>query len=447
MDNFFRNWFKREDTQAGVPNVPKSTADAGATGARYAKNVVHVGGMGALTIAAWHRAVELRAKTMGQLLFEYQRWDKAGACFTPMMYGEGRHLNWLLKKRPNPLMTATVMMQQAEIDIMTRGNALIYIERDEYGTPRYLWLAMLGGYDPENNTYSLTYATDKGVRFLANEPAANVIHVPNTFRNYGGYLGIPTLTYAANVLALNATLDNQALENAAKGGRMKLMLQQDKTPQSFGVLAGGIVDKKQMKQYALELEREVYDQDVIAVHGATGVTNVQMNAQQLQLFEQRSFEVSEIARITGVPKALLMDDSNSSYKTPEAATEEFMLRTIQPKMQEWEDELDSKLLTEEDFGKRRIYVGGELLRRLDIKGQAEADKLHLETGVKTVNELRRDHNLPRVDAGDVSYVSTNLAEVGSEKLRGGEGLQDSGSATAYGTPDDKGGDGAEGGEG
>jgi hypothetical protein len=57
------------------------------------------------------------------------------------------------------------------------------------------------------------------------------------------------------------------------------------------------------------------------------------------------------------------------------------------------------------------------LRRLDAKGQAEIDKLHLESGWSP-NEIRSQYDLPSIENGDAHYVSTNLAEVGSEKLRG-----------------------------
>ena len=429
MDNFFRNWFGSRRESISTPQVPSSTA----TGGTYDANVVHVQSPNAaLTIAAWHRAVELRAKTMGQLVIEYQRWSASGRCYETAMYGDDRRINYLLQKRPNPLMTATVLMQQAEINIITKGNALIYIQRDTYGVPVYFWLAMLGGYNPETDTYALTYQTDRGVRALFDVPSSDVLHIPNTFRDYGGYTGIPTLTYAAQALNLAATQDGEAMANAAKGGKMKLLLQQDKGPQSFGVMAGGLVNKKELKRYADELNDDIYQKDVIALHGITGVTPISMSSTELQLLQSRQFQVAEIARLTGVPKALLMDDSQSSYKTPEAATEEFMLRTIQPKMQEWEDELDSKLLGWEDFGKRRFCVKGDMLRRLDLKGQAETDKLQLETGVKTVNELRYDHNLPRVEDGDLSYISTNLARVGSEKLEGTSNTTSNGAGAGEG---------------
>ena len=167
------------------------------------------------------------------------------------------------------------------------------------------------------------------------------------------------------------------------------------------------------------LKQDDLDQgdDVISVNNVLQASVISQNAEQMQLIEQRGFSVAEIARLMGVPKPLLMDDSNSSYKTPEAALQSFMTYTIQPAIGLWEDELNAKLLNEWDFGKRRIHLCERNLRRLDPTAQANLDKLHLETGVCSVNELRAAHDMPTIEGGDAHYVSTNLAEVGSEKLR------------------------------
>jgi hypothetical protein len=40
-----------------------------------------------------------------------------------------------------------------------------------------------------------------------------------------------------------------------------------------------------------------------------------------------------------------------------------------------------------------------------------------------VNEIRQQYDRPAVEGGDTIYVSTNLAELGSEKLRSGQPTQ------------------------
>ena len=418
MDNFFR-YFKRE---AAIPDslTPDKAAEEQPPqpkGGNYGKKIVNVRGQkAALSIAAFHRALEIRATTMGQLVIEFQRRNANGGNFVPFLYGDAQRFNWLLQVRPNPLMSATVLMQQAEIERVMRGNAYIYIERNGVdGAVQALWLAQCGGYDQLTDTYSLTYNVPGGVQTVAAAPSADVIHIPNTFRHPGGMHGIPTLVYAERTLSIAATNDVETLNNASKGGKMKILLQEDKE-KGFGV--GGRAKASEIRKAARTLQDDL-DQgdDVISVNNVLQASVISQNAEQMQLIEQRGFSVAEIARLMGVPKPLLMDDSNSSYKTPEAALQSFMTYTIQPAIGLWEDELNAKLLNEWDFGKRRIHLCERNLRRLDPTAQANLDKLHLETGVCSVNELRAAHDMPTIEGGDAHYVSTNLAEVGSEKLR------------------------------
>ena len=433
MDNFFR-YFKRE---AAVPDclTPDKAAEEQPPqpkGGKYGKKIVNVRGQkAALSIAAFHRALEIRATTMGQLVIEFQRRNANGGNFVPFLYGDAQRFNWLLQVRPNPLMSATVLMQQAEIERVMRGNAYIYIERNGVeGAVQALWLAQFGGYDQLTDTYSLTYNVPGGVRTVAAAPSADVIHIPNTFRHPGGLQGIPTLVYAERTLSIAATNDVETLNNASKGGKMKILLQEDKE-KGFGV--GGRAKASEIRKAARTLQDDL-DQgdDVISVNNVLQASVISQNAEQMQLIEQRGFSVAEIARLMGVPKPLLMDDSNSSYKTPEAALQSFMTYTIQPAIGLWEDELNAKLLTIDDFGKRRIHLCERNLRRLDPSAQAALDKLHLETGVCSVNELRAAHDMPTVEGGDAHYVSTNLAEVGSEKLRAATSVNSQNNSATYG---------------
>jgi hypothetical protein len=115
-----------------------------------------------------------------------------------------------------------------------------------------------------------------------------------------------------------------------------------------------------------------------------------------------------------------MLDTNSHYTTYTNATLEYLQRTVQPDITEMEQEMNRKLLTRDDFGKRRIHMCEQPLLRLDKEAQAKVDQLQLQTGAATVNEIRAQYDRPAVEGGDIIYVSTNLAELGSPKLSGAQ---------------------------
>lgn len=405
---------KKEEAKNGAA----SDGD-GRISSSYGENVVVVSNQElALRVATFHRCVSLRANTMAQLTCQYQRLNRDGGNFIQDNYGKAGEINYLLQRRPNPMMTAFEMWRQTELETIFRGNAFILVDRDEDGWPRAFWLAGCAGYNQVDDTYTLTWNEPGGV-MSGVFSSADVIHIANTFRPYGGLMGIPLLQFARDTLSLNATLAKESLESAGKGGKVKLILQQEKQG-SFG-LNGGLVKKQQIVKYAQEVEDAIYSHDVIGLHGITNVSPISMNANEMQLFEQRQFGVPEICRLLDVPRSLAMDGSNSSYKTPEADRLDFLMNCIQPKRRLIEDELNSKLLNRYDFGKRRIHLCELPLMMFDKKGQAQIDKMNLETGSMTVNEIRKQYDMPAVPDGDKVYISTNLAELGSDKLRGNSG--------------------------
>ena len=420
MDNFFKFWGRREVQQA-TPGVPKTTdpndeSNQQPKGANWESNVVRPYGRQSLLIPAWFRGVSLIMQTMGQMVVQYQRMNGEGGNFIEDRYGKNGYLNWLLQRRPNPLMTASQMQEQIEFRKIYYGNAYVYIERGSDGYPVNLWLCTGGSYDCLTNTYTITYNDLRGPGHIRTVRADEVLHFKNVFMTDDYYMGLSTIDYAFKALTMAATADEQALQDLAKGGRHKILIQEQKQP-SMGTQR---VNPKEFRKTAKKFGEDWQANDAVILDNVADAKIISQTAQQLQLLEQRSFELGDLARILGVPRILMMEDAGSNYKMPEHATQEFMLRTIQPRIREHEDELNSKLLNAYDFGKRRIHVCELPLRRLDAKQQAELDKMHLEAGW-SVNELRAQYDLPNIPDGDAHYVSTNLAEVGSDKLRSNGG--------------------------
>ena len=423
MDNFFVKMFKKREVTATPPvsltTDPKAASNLPSenTGS-YEEKVVRVTNpQASLTVSAVYRAVELKAKTLGSMEMQYQRKDSEGGNFVPSMWGEGRTLNWLMQKRANPIMTGCELFQQMSINRELLGNAFVYIERDSMGTPFNLWLAWCGGYDYMNNTYTLTYNTDHGMRSRFQAPAEDVIHWRNTYRHTDGYMGIPTHVFAIQTLSQIATQKQLALETAAKGGRMKLLIGEEQPANGSGTLAFGMFNKESMQKYADEINERIYQKDVVALRGLSSIQNISLTASDMQMFEMLGVSLDDCARYYGTPRPLLMLDTNSHYNDYTNATMEYLQRTIAPLARELEDLFEAKFLTAADFGKRRFHMCELPLLRMDLEKQAKVDQLHLQMGW-TVNEIRNQYDMPAIEKGDIPYVSTNLAELGSEKLSG-----------------------------
>ena len=414
MDNIFANLFRykqREATPTPTPAVPSSTTDEGSKvrGGSFESRIVYARSPEvALTVSAVYRATELRAKTIGQMPIQYRRKDTEKGNFTPWMQGLGKRMNYLLQEEPNPTMSASSLWEQVTIQRMQRGNGFVYIERDVFGDPVHLWYAICGGYNMMNGTYIITYLSDRGIVERIQVPRENVLHFPNTFRYMNGFWGIPTIQFAAETLSLIKTQKNQALETAAQGGRVKLLIGEEKPSTTQGTLAFGLMNKGEMNAYAKEVNDKIYEQDVVALRGLDKVQNISMSAQDMQLLEQLNLGLDDVARFWATPRPLLMLDTNSHYNDYQNATMEYLSRTISPDANDMQKEIARKLLGAKFYGLRDIHMCEKPLLAMDLERQAKVDQLNLQTGAKTINEIRAEHDMPAVENGDEPLASANL---------------------------------------
>ena len=388
---------------------PKDPSNQPTAGGSFEERIIRVSRPElALTISAVYRAVELRAKTEAQFAIQYQKMNKEGGNFVPDMYGPGRNLNYLLQMQPNPISTASSLIEQVVIRRLLQGNAFVYILRDKWGDPEELWLAECGGYNEIAGTYTLTYLDDHGVRLKVDAPRMDVLHFPNTFRYYDGFWGRSTLQYAADTMSLVKTESNQALETAAKGGRIKGIISEKQPTQGQGTLAFGLLNPEQVNNTAKEMQRKFYSgEDIVSMHGLESFQNLSLSAQDMQMMEMLSMNLDDVARFYATPRPLLMMDTNSHYTTYTNATMEYLSRTIAPDGAEMEAECFRKLLSIYDYGQHRFHLCEQPLLRMDKETQAKIDQYHLQNGW-TFNEVRAEHDMPSVEGGDEPMGSANL---------------------------------------
>ena len=404
-----------------ISGVPDSTMPKGGnvTGGSYQERIVYARDpLTALSVSAVYRAVELRAKTIGVMPVQYRKKDFEKDNFKVDMRGLGRRINYLLQQEPNPIMSASSMWELVTINRLMTGNGFVYIERDEFGFPLHLWLVKAGAYNiVEGNYANIVYLSDHGYVTLTNVPATDVLHFPNTYRWQNGVWGISTLQFALETLTLNKTLRAQALETAGKGGRVKLILSEGGESGGVAPIANGRFDHDQVKEMAKQVNKEIYEQDVIAIQNLTHVDQISMTQQEMQAVEQSGLTLDDVARFWATPRPLLMLDTNSHYNDYQNATMEYHTRTIMPDAKDMEKEIFRKLIGFDGYGVRDIHVCEKPLLAMDPERKAKFYESMLRTGTMTVNEIRAEEDMPSVKDGDIVYVLTNLAELGSAKLR------------------------------
>ena len=421
--NWFNNLFtptgtipirQREATQTpGVPITtdPKAPSNQSSVkGGSFAERIVYVNNPhAALSVSPVYRALQLNMDTMGIMPVQYRKKDSERGNFVVDMRGLGKRINYLLQVEPNPIMNAQDMWKLVTYQQKMRGNGFVYIERDEFGFPLRLWLCRMGEYNLMTGHYNfIQYLSDNGFVEQYNVSRDNVMHFPNTYRYDNGFWGMPTLEFAKGELSLIKTNKEQALETAAKGGRVKGFISEEKPTQGQGTLAFGMFNKDASEEYAKEVNDKVYRQDINVLRGMEKFTSVSMTAQDMQMIEQLNLSYDDVARYFGVPRPLLMLDTNSHYNDYQNATMEFHTRTILPEKADREKEIFRKLIGFKEYGYRDIHICEKPLLAMDPERQAKVDLLNLQTGASTINEIRAEHDRPSVENGDEPMASANL---------------------------------------
>jgi len=397
---------------SGVPGVPSSTMEQKTvTGGDFAERIAYVRGPEqALVVASVYRAVNLRADTMSVMPVQYRKKDFEKGNYYIDMRGLGKRINYMLQEEANPIMTASDLWKLVEINRQFYGNAFAYIERDEFDFPLHLWLVKSGGYNVNTGRFvGITFLTDHGYVTMPDVPREDLLHFPNTFRYQNGVWGIPTLQYAIETLSLNRTLRQQSLETAAKGGRVKGFISEEKAPNFQGTQAAGKFAKDQADAYAQEIQQKLYTgHDILAIQGLDKFTNIQMTSAEMQMFEQMGATNDDVARFFGVPRPLLMLDTNSHYNDYQNATMEFHTRTILPQKAGNEKEIFRKLIGYKDYGVRDIHICEDPLMVMDPERRAKVALMKLQASIATPNEIRAEFDMPTIENGDEPMASANL---------------------------------------
>jgi hypothetical protein len=115
-----------------------------------------------------------------------------------------------------------------------------------------------------------------------------------------------------------------------------------------------------------------------------------------------------VARYWGVPRPLLMLDTNSHYNDYQNATMEFHTRTILPQKTGNEKEIARKLIGFKDYGTRRIHICEDPLMVMDPERRAKVALMKLQASIATPNEIRAEFDMPTVEDGDTPMASANL---------------------------------------
>lgn len=321
----------------------------------------------------------------------------------------------VLKRKPNVFMSASTFRTLMEYRRNHYGNAYAYLDRKGNGDLR--------GVFPLDPSYVKVWIDDADV-FKGEAVLFYEYTHPKTHKVYR--------IHAEDMLHLKGGLSENGIVGVCVRETLAKNLEGSKASQSYmnelykrGLTANAIIkytgDFDSAKKKALVEELKSFSGDVdgeriIPIPLGMDLVPIDLKLTDSQFYELKKFTSLQIAAAFGVKPNHLNNYDKSSYANSEMQNLTFYVDTLLYILTQWEEELDKKLLTDEQLaeGWGFEFNIAKILRG-DLKTQAEALTKFVQGSVVMVNEARTKAGYPEIPGGDVLLVNgtyVKLEDVG-----------------------------------
>ena len=148
---------------------------------------------------------------------------------------------------------------------------------------------------------------------------------------------------------------------------------------------------------------------MVILEGGVTATNFSASKVDAQLLDVERITRNRVATVYNLPPHLLGDYTDTSFSTAEQQMQEFLQLTITPIVEQWEEELNRKMLSPEDFAAGyRFRFDTNSLARADMATTANRNQMAIRGGWRKPNEVRASENLPPDPYGDQLMASRDL---------------------------------------
>lgn len=310
--------------------------------------------------------------------------------------GNDNPLARLLHFRPNNFMTALEFREAMTMQLCAYGNAYAHVERNGVGDVISMLPLMSANMDVRlsDNGKNVIYRYRRDSEYVDFRPK-EIFHLKGF--GFNGLVGLSPLAFSAKSAGVAIAMEDNQREFFANGAKSPQILMTDgkvltkeqrgQLEENFKEIAGGPVRKR---LWILE----------------SGFTTqpIGISPQDAQMLEARKFQVAELARFYGVPPHLVGDvEKTTSWGSGiEQQNLGFLQYTLKPYLDRWEYSIERWLVKESDQGRLHAEHNLDGLLRGDSASRAAFMQIMVNTGIRTVNEVRRLDNLPPLPGGDVA---------------------------------------------
>jgi HK97 family phage portal protein len=347
----------------------------------------------ALQISAVWAAVQLKSTILASLDIKFYE-------MTP----EGRRdltdypLAQLFNGKINRYQNRVEFFETVGLNLYLSGNAFVHVKRFQ-GEISALIPLMTGQVSVEllpNGDMVYTYNNGQATTVFAEESIWHIKLMGN------GVYGLSPLEYAANSIGIALAGEKWASNLISNGGKPTGVLTYDElltdeqrtlVRQRFNGLAEGTEDSLMVLEAGMKYQQ------------------VSLSPQDVQLLNNRRFQIEDLARFFNVPSVLINDTSGSTVWGSGIGQiiNGWYKLSFRPELERFETSILNRLIKKEDRDRISVEFNFDELLRTDFETRVKAGAQAVNAGLMTRNEWRKSEWLPAKEGGDDLTLQVNLA--------------------------------------
>lgn len=337
-------------------------------------------------------AVSLLSNTMGSLPIKlYKNYE--------IVKPEENDLARMIEYNPNSYMTMLQWVRCMETLKNTKGNSYAIKEYDYMRQPIKMHILNPDFVTPiiEKGTKELWYEirNEDGLMYMHN---SHIIHFSHISIN--GYKGINPLDVLRNTIDYDREIKEFSLNQMKNGLKANLVI---KLP--------GKLSEEAMREYTEMLGRFQKNGILFVDQGKEFQELKNSNFIDPKVFDVENITIARVARVYNMPLHKLLAEKQG-YSSAEQADLEYIKDTILPSVRQNEQELNKKLLTEQQRNQGysfKFNLNG--LARADMKTRGDFYFKGIRSAWFTPNEIRALEEMPPIKGGEQLFVSRDLIPI------------------------------------
>jgi HK97 family phage portal protein len=312
-----------------------------------------------------------------------------------------------LLRRPNPISNGYTFRRALALSLAAYGNAYAYIERDGMGVPRALFFIPKHCVTIQEMTdgqleYHVIVRPDRKITITAYE----MLHVVGS--TLDGKRGVSPITMHRHLYEHDFAQFDYGSAFFERGARVSGFLTTDRKLDAQ--------QKDELREaFSAQHGRGGLAAGKVAVlsNGLTWQAADVVSPSNADYIAARKMSATEICMIWRVPPPLIGLLENATLANVESLQRAFLQTTAGPYLDAIEAELGRKLISDRNSGLYFEHDSSRILRG-SPKEQAELNRIRINGGWVSRNEVRQTENMPPAEGLDDYLAPANMNIVGEE---------------------------------